>query len=42
LPALSCALEQARVDARQHMVREAGEVITPIQALRLYQLELAM
>jgi len=40
--ARSLALEQARVDARQHMIRKAGEVITPIQALRLYQLELAM
>lgn len=40
--ARSLALEQARVDARQHMIRRAGEVITPIQALRLYQLELAM
>ncbi|MDA0236391.1 MAG: hypothetical protein OSW71_15990, partial [Proteobacteria bacterium] len=40
--ARSLALEQARVDARHHMIRKAGEVITPIQALRLYQLELAM
>lgn len=24
------------------MIRKAGEVITPIQTLRLYQLELAM
>lgn len=40
--ARSLALEQARVDARQHMIREASEVITPKQALQLYQLELAM
>lgn len=40
--ARSLALEQARVDARQHMIRRASEVITPIQTLRLYQLELAM
>ena len=40
--ARSLALEQARVDARHHMIRKAGEVITPIQTLRLYQLELAM
>lgn len=40
--ARSLALEQARVDARQHMIREVSEVITPIQALQLYQLELAM
>lgn len=40
--ARSLALERARVDARQHMIREASEVITPIQALQLYQLELAM
>ncbi len=38
----SLALEQARVGARHHMIRRAGEVITPIQALRLHQLELAM
>ena len=40
--ARSLALEQARVDARQNMIRRAGEVISPIQTLRLYQLELAM
>ena len=38
----SLALEQARLDARQGMIRKAGEVLSPTQTLRLYQIELMM
>jgi len=40
--ARSLELEQAKLDARQRMIRKAGEVLSPTQALRLYQIELAM
>ena len=38
----SLELEQAKLDARQRMIRKAGEVLSPTQTLRLYQIELAM
>lgn len=40
--ARSLELEQARLEARQRMIRKAGEVLSPTQALRLYQIELTM
>ena len=40
--ARSLELEQAKLDARQRMIRKAGEVLSPTQTLRLYQIELAM
>lgn len=40
--ARSLELEQARLEARQRMIRRAGEVLSPTQALRLYQIELTM
>lgn len=40
--ARSLELERARLDARQRMIGRAGEVLSPTQVLRLYQLELSM
>ena len=40
--ARSLELEQARLEARQRMFRRAGQVLSPTQALRLYQIELTM